>query len=99
QRSPGLGEGDATTRFHQSNCRISHLMAARGERTAGAKTPTDHRLFGHEYAFSSGAMDRRFRPTTARTRLDRGSNRGDSVSLGGGTHRTFRRTRNRVGPP
>src|SRR6516162_8425823 len=83
---------------HTSWWRCCH-MAGRGERTAGAKKPADHWLFGHQYAFSSGAMDRRFRPTTPRTRLDRGSNRGDPVSLGGGTHRTFHRARNRVGSP
>ena len=43
-------------------------------------------------------MDRRFCAAAARTRLDRGPQRRDRVSLGGGTQRALRRDRGRVRP-
>src|SRR5215470_16755857 len=72
-------------------------MATRGARAAAGKA-ADHRVPGHDHAFSLEPMGRRFCPTIARLRLDRGSHHRGRVSLGGGTRRAVRRDRCRARP-
>ena len=70
-------------------------LAARAQQAG--KLPTIGFL-GHDHTLGLGPMDRRFCAAAARTRLDRGSQRRDRVSLGGGTQRALRRDRGRVRP-
>ena len=60
-------------------------LAARSARAAVGEA-ADHRVpRALASASAGGPMDRRFRAAAARTRLDRGPDRRDRVSLGGGT--------------
>ena len=69
---------------HQPARRRGGGVAARRARAAGGEA-ADHRVLGCEYAFRPEPMDRRFCAAAARTRLDRGPDCRDRVSLGGGT--------------
>src|SRR5262245_48186643 len=72
-------------------------MAARGE-GAAANEPADHRISWHDHGLGLGTMDCRFCAAAARTRLGRGSQPRDRVSLGRWTHRPVRRDCGRVRP-
>ena len=74
---------------------VAWPLAARAQQPA--KLPTIGFL-GPSTPSVESRMDRRFCAATARTRLDRGSQRRDRVSLGGGTQRALRRDRGRVRP-
>src|SRR5262249_7016399 len=73
-------------------------VAARGARAAGGDA-ADHRFLGLGHACGPRPVGRRFCAAAARTRLDRGSQPYDRVSVGGGKRRPRRRTRGRVCPP
>jgi ABC transporter substrate binding protein len=72
-------------------------MAALGARAAAGEA-ADHRLLGRSHAFSLEPLDRRFRAAAARTRLERGADYRNRISLGGGTQRALYRVRGRVRP-
>ena len=67
-------------------------LAARGAGAAGGEAAY-HRVSWHDHGLGLGTMDRGFCAAAARTRLDRGSQPRNRVSLGRRTHRPVRRDR------
>ena len=80
-----LGEANATTRFHQSNYRISRCLAARGARAAIQPGTTDWSTdeFSRERSRRSGALSG-IHPSTNETRLDRRQQSAHRYPLGRG---------------
>ena len=77
--------GSETARVHHAARRSGCLAARSAGATAGEAA--DHRILGLGHTLSLELLDRCFCAATARTRLDRGSQCRDRVSLGGGTPR------------
>src|SRR5438067_2219656 len=92
---PSLEEGDATTRFHHRIYWISRCVAARGS-GAAAREAGNHWLARLGHSGGTEHMDCRICAENARTRLDRGPQSCDRVSLGRRTHRAFSRVRKRT---
>ena len=86
-----------TARVHHAARRRGGGVAAGGA-CAAAGQAADHRVPWARARLRREPMDRRFCAAAARTRLDRGSQHRDRVSLGGGTQRALRRDRGRVRP-
>ena len=85
-----------TARFrHPAWLRRDGCVAARGARAAGGNA-TDHRVLWPEHGLGLESVDRCFCAAAARTRLNRGPQPRDQVSLGGRTQRALHRDRGRV---
>src|SRR5262249_23705049 len=84
-------------RVHHAARRRGGVIAANGARAA-ASEGADHWVPWTGHAFGLECMDSCLCSATARTRLDRGSHRGDRVSLGGGVYRALWRDCRRVCP-
>src|SRR5262249_17398944 len=87
--------GSEKPRVHHAAWRRGGRVAPRGARAAAGEAG-NYWILGLGHAFSLEPLDRCFCAATARTRLDRGSQCRDRVSVGGGTFRTLRRDRGRV---
>src|SRR5262245_47450658 len=83
--------GDEAARVHHAYRRRGGVAA--GGACAAAGEGAYHRVSWNDHGVGLGAMDCRFCAAAARTRLDRGSQPRDRVSLGRWTHRPVRRDR------
>ena len=79
------GSTHEAARVHHTSRRRSSHLAAHGARAA---SDAGDWVYGREHGLQPRPTGRRFRAAATRTRLGRGAQRGNRISLGGGPQRT-----------